>query len=282
MLNTPCSRLYSFDLMSIKSDDDLTGRKRDRGTLIPMAVSKCLIAAPMAGVSCDLGSVIPPTSLELDNSLSSVGDLHVSSRLRQVSKSAHLVVDNDLHVKDILVHHSLNRLQVAPNVVGVEDLPISWGVHWFCTTNLELPGRAELVQVVLRHLSDLEQSDFSIVVDDRTSLDIRLGLVGDLHDILSLAVDHGLHNVQVDDGTQVVDVGDEDVLFTGGNELVKKTRVAIISQTSTGTLNHALTSRRQRCLRVLGGTSWTFRSRQWWDMGGATPCRHVDIAIAQR
>ena len=38
---------------------------------------------------------------------------------------AHLVVDNNLHVKDILVHHSLDSLQVAPDVVGVENLAVS-------------------------------------------------------------------------------------------------------------------------------------------------------------
>ncbi len=34
-----------------------------------------------------------------------------------------LVVHNDLQVERVLVHHPLDRLQVAPNVVGVEDLP---------------------------------------------------------------------------------------------------------------------------------------------------------------
>ncbi len=29
-------------------EQDFTGRKRDRGTLIPIALSKCLIAAPIA------------------------------------------------------------------------------------------------------------------------------------------------------------------------------------------------------------------------------------------
>lgn len=80
--------------------------------------------------------------------------------------------------------------------------------------------------MVLGDLSNLEKSDLSIVVDNRSTLDIRLGLVSDLHDVLGLRVDHGLHDVEVDDGTQVVDVGDENVLFSSGNEFVKETRVA--------------------------------------------------------
>lgn len=34
--------------MSSKSEQDLTGRNRDRGTLMPLAALKCLIAAPTA------------------------------------------------------------------------------------------------------------------------------------------------------------------------------------------------------------------------------------------
>ena len=79
--------------------------------------------------------------------------------------------------------------------------------------------------MVLGDLGDLEKADLTIVVDDRSTLDVGLGLVSDLHDVLGLAVDHGLHDVQVDDGAEVVDVGDEDVLLSGSDELVKETRV---------------------------------------------------------
>ena len=34
--------------MTAAHEHDLTGKNRDRGTLIPMALSKCLMAAPMA------------------------------------------------------------------------------------------------------------------------------------------------------------------------------------------------------------------------------------------
>ena len=82
--------------------------------------------------------------------------------------------------------------------------------------------------MVFGHLRHLQQPHLAIVVDNSTALDIGLGLVGDLHDVLGLVVDHGLHNVEVDDGAEVVDVGDEDVFFAGGNELVEEARVAII------------------------------------------------------
>lgn len=39
-------------LIKRRSEQDLTGRKRDRGTLIPWAFLKCLIAAPAAVSSC--------------------------------------------------------------------------------------------------------------------------------------------------------------------------------------------------------------------------------------
>jgi hypothetical protein len=47
--------------------------------------------------------------LELDDGLSVVGDL---------------VVDNDLHRELLLLHDPLDRLDVDPQVVGVEDLEL--------------------------------------------------------------------------------------------------------------------------------------------------------------
>ena len=80
--------------------------------------------------------------------------------------------------------------------------------------------------MVLGNLSDLEQTKATLVVDQSTSLDIGLGLVGNLHDVLGLGVNHLLQDVEVDGGTQVVDVGNEDVLLSGSDELVEQSRVA--------------------------------------------------------
>ena len=87
--------------------------------------------------------------------------------------------------------------------------------------------------MVLGHLRNLEQSDLSVVVNDRSTLDVRLGLVRDLHDVLGLRVDHRLHDVKVNDSTQVVDVRDEDVLLAGGDEFVEQARVAAVSRAQT-------------------------------------------------
>jgi hypothetical protein len=80
--------------------------------------------------------------------------------------------------------------------------------------------------VVLGDLGDLKKPCLSIVINDGTTLDIRLGLVGDFHDVLGLRIDHGLHNVEINNGTQIVDVGNENVFLSSGNELGEETRVA--------------------------------------------------------
>ena len=80
--------------------------------------------------------------------------------------------------------------------------------------------------MILGHLRNLQQPSLPLVINDSTTLDIRLGFVGHLHDVFGLAIDHGLHDVEVDDSAQVVDVGDEDVFLTGCDELVKEARVA--------------------------------------------------------
>lgn len=48
IISEPPFRLYRFDITSNKSDVFLTGKNRERGTLIPMQPSKHFIAAPTA------------------------------------------------------------------------------------------------------------------------------------------------------------------------------------------------------------------------------------------
>lgn len=138
--------------------------------------------------------------LELDDGFSLGGDL---------------VVDNDLQVQLVIVQNALHRGQLHPHRVGVEDL--------------ELVDVLELFQVIRGYLGDFEQTEVALVVDQGTSLDVGLGLVGELHEVLGLRVDHLLVNVQVDGGTQVVDVGDKDVLLASGDQLVEQARVAVES-----------------------------------------------------
>lgn len=55
-------------------------------------------------------------------------------------------------------------------------------------------------------MSDFEQADGTFVVDEGSSLDVGLGLIGDFHDKLGVAVDHVLENGFVDPGVQGVSV----------------------------------------------------------------------------
>lgn len=131
------------------------------------------------------------SGLQLDNSFSGI---------------RHLVVDDNLQVELVVVNHSLDRLQVDPNVVRVEDL--------------ELLDRLEVFHVVGRDLGNFEQSDLSVIVDNSTTLDIRLCLVGHFHNILGLLVDNALQDAEIDNGSQVVNVGNKDVFLAGVDELV--------------------------------------------------------------
>jgi hypothetical protein len=67
-------------------EQDLTGKNRERGTLIPMALSKCYLSADTEGMMgktyLDGGT---DGGLELDNGLSLVGDL-ISAPIHTVRK----------------------------------------------------------------------------------------------------------------------------------------------------------------------------------------------------
>ena len=122
-----------------------------------------------------------------------------------------LFVGDDLHLEFVLLDHTLDGTEVHPDVVRVEVL--------------ELLDGLELVDVLLGHLGNLQQTGLALVVDDGTTLDISLGLVGQLHDVLGTGVGHVLQDTEVHDGTQVVRVGQEDVLDTALEELVEGTGV---------------------------------------------------------
>jgi len=178
--------------------------------------------------------------LELDNGLSLVGDLELATsrtvhkqRLTllltmisrfKASSSMTFLIAFKLH--PVCQFNSRESTRQLTNVVGVEDLVISFYHAQSEKAYLELPGGAELVQVVLGDLGDLKEPCLAVVINDGTTLDIGLGLVGDLHNVLGLRVDHGLHDVEINNGTQVVDVGNEDVFLSSGDELGEETRVA--------------------------------------------------------
>ena len=61
-----------------------------------------------------------------------------------------------------------------------------------------------------------------LILDESSSLDISPGLVSDLHHELPVVADHHVEDVQVHRGPQVVNVGDEAVLLTCLDKLVKQ------------------------------------------------------------
>ena len=79
--------------------------------------------------------------------------------------------------------------------------------------------------MLLGNLGDFEKTGLALVVNDGTTLDIGLGLVGQLHDVLSLGVNHVLEDLEVDDSAKVVGVRKEDNLNTAFEQLVKDARV---------------------------------------------------------
>ena len=122
-----------------------------------------------------------------------------------------LSVGNDLHGELVALDDALDGAEVHPDVVGVEVL--------------ELLDRLELVDVLLGNLGNLKETGLALVVNDGATLDVSLGLVGQLHDVLSARLDHVLEDVEVDDSAEVVGVGEEDNLNTTLEELVKDARV---------------------------------------------------------
>lgn len=140
--------------------------------------------------------------LELDD-----GDV----RLALLVAGDRLAVGDDLHLELVVLHDTLDGLQVEPDVVGVEVL--------------ELLDRLELVDVLLGDLGNFQQADRALVIDDSTTLDVGLGLVGQLHDVLGVGLHHVLENAKIDNGAQVVHVGQEDDLDAPLQELVQDARV---------------------------------------------------------
>ena len=122
-----------------------------------------------------------------------------------------LLVGDNLHLELVLLDDTLDGLDVQPDVVGVEVL--------------ELLDGLELVDVLLGDLSDLEQADLAVGVNDGTTLDVGLGLIGQLHDVLGLGIGHVLQDAEIDHGTEVVGVGQENVLDATLDQLVESAGV---------------------------------------------------------
>ena len=118
-----------------------------------------------------------------------------------------LAIGDDLHGELVVLDDALDGAEVHPDVVGVEVL--------------ELLDRLELVDVLLGDLGNLKKSWLALVVNDCATLDVGLCLVGQLHDVFCSCLDHVVEDVEVNNGTQVVGVGEENNLDTSLEELVE-------------------------------------------------------------
>lgn len=80
--------------------------------------------------------------------------------------------------------------------------------------------------MLVGNLSDLEQSQLVLVLDQSTTLNVSPGLVGDLHYELMrmfLATEQIVQDVQVDGSSQVIDVGQETVFASLIDEFLQET-----------------------------------------------------------
>lgn len=180
---------------------------------VEIRLDKHQIRASLDGQEAATGNVDTVGVLEvLDGSTNSGLQLeNANVRLALLITGDGLAVGDDLHLELVILDDALDGLDVHPDVVGVEVL--------------ELLDGLELVDMLLGDLGDFEKADAALVVNDGTTLDIGLGLVGQLHDVLGFALNHVLENAEINNGAEVVSVGKEDDLDATVDELVKNTRV---------------------------------------------------------
>jgi hypothetical protein len=66
---------------------------------------------------------------------------------------------------------------------------------------------------------------FHLILNERSSLNVGPGLVGDLHDELDLRLEAEVEDGEVDGGSEVVNVGEEDVLAALVNKILHQAGV---------------------------------------------------------
>ena len=67
-----------------------------------------------------------------------------------------LRIDDDLHVERLVLDDSLDRTQLHPQIVGVEEL--------------ERLDRFEIFHLLFRHLGNFQQTQLVLVLNQRTTL----------------------------------------------------------------------------------------------------------------
>lgn len=171
-------------LMSRRSEQLFTGRKRERGTLMPCAFLKCLIAAPAAVSSCRWISYDTRirTRTYLDNGLTVLSyfgidddlELHFASLHDLFESCARYVLNYVLpvHIREE------QTFQIDPQIVGVEYFELSnyRGISSFQDSlgKTRQPTRLKLLRMLRRNLRDFKKSYRAIVVDESTTLEDKL------------------------------------------------------------------------------------------------------------
>jgi hypothetical protein len=132
MTNCPCSMEYISLLIRRRSEHDLTGRKRFRGTLIPCEFLKCLIAAPAAVSSCRRKVTLEAewqgqkihTWMTVFPSSVTLGLVMISSSIPSVSIIRFRAVINN-YMRSKSGNEDFRTLEVDPKIVRVEYLELT-------------------------------------------------------------------------------------------------------------------------------------------------------------
>ena len=118
-----------------------------------------------------------------------------------------LIVDDDIELHALVLDDALDGGEGDIYRIRVEVL--------------ELAHALEVLDVLAWHLSNFEQAHLALVLDDRTTLNVRLGLIRELHDELGLRFDDVGKDLEIHIGAQVVDVRDKDVFLARSDELIQ-------------------------------------------------------------
>src|SRR5258708_5737696 len=138
-----------------------------------------------------------------------VFDGRTNSRLELNNRRAiirRFIVDDNVELHALIFDDAFDGREGDVYRIGVEVL--------------ELAHALEVLDVLARYLGDFEQANLTLVLDDRTTLDVRLSLVRQLHEKLGLRLDKVVKDPEVHIGAQVVDIGHKDELLARTDELV--------------------------------------------------------------
>ena len=177
-------KLTMFERVDVRLDQEQVGAALDRQEAASwdvdtMGVLEVLDGSTSSGLELDDGGTIF-SDLRIDDNLK-LHALCLHDALESCGNTQALVRQPVRHVH--LQKSNQRTLEVDPDVVGVEDLELSDGL--------------EVFHVFGRNLGDLKQLDATIVVDDSTTLHVRLGLVSDLHDELGASINHVLEDTLI-------------------------------------------------------------------------------------